>query len=407
MSGDRPRSETGRVSRMTNINKNAGEVPELTSMKRGQGFRSSFSGKVATLFGVSGALGRHVASRVGKTGTQVILPYRGDHYDVLRLKLVGDLGQTLFTEWHLQDEASIMKAIKHSDVVINMVGREWETKNFKFDDVHNEGARRLARCARQAGARTFIHVSHLLASENPERCWGKGSEYLKSKFRGDMAVLEEFPDATIIRPSEMIGVNDWFSRYYHAWGRRGFGYQIPLWRKGLYTVKAPITTKNVTDAIVAAIDDPNAKGKIYEATGPDRYTLHDLVEYMFTLLDVDWAANKYQIMDIRLMPLPLVKALVIQNMPFGQKMFTACTVEKLERGSLSDMSQGYQSVVDLGVKLDHIQDILFWHMEPWRKTRYLHGPIDPTQVPLKALSRLEEEQIHAEGQQTPLKILGL
>ena len=78
--------------------------------------------------------------------------------------------QTLFTEFHLQDEASIMKAIKHSDIVINMIGREWETKNFKFDDVNNEGARMLARCARQSGARTFIHVSHLLASENPEVC---------------------------------------------------------------------------------------------------------------------------------------------------------------------------------------------------------------------------------------------
>ena len=41
---------------------------------------------------------------------------------------------------------------------------------------------------------------------------GKGSEYLKSKWRGDMAVLEEFPDATIIRSSEMVGVNDWFTR---------------------------------------------------------------------------------------------------------------------------------------------------------------------------------------------------
>ena len=56
-------------------------------------------------------------------------------------------------------------------------------------------------------------------------------------------------------------------RYYHAWGRRGFGYQIPLWRKGHYTIKAPVTAKNVTDAVVAAMDNPNAKGKIYEAVG--------------------------------------------------------------------------------------------------------------------------------------------
>ena len=39
------------------------------------------------------------------------------------------------------------------------------------------------------------------------------SGYLKSKFLGDMAVMEEFPDATIIRPSEMIGTQDWFTWY--------------------------------------------------------------------------------------------------------------------------------------------------------------------------------------------------
>ena len=102
--------------------------------------------------------------------------------------------------------------------------------------------------------------------------------------------------------------------------------------------------------------------------------MHDLVEYMYTLLDVDWAANKYQIMDLRLMPLPLVKAFVIQNMPFGQKFFTACTLEKLLRSSLSDVSQGYPSIEQLGVQLEAMPDVLFWHMEPWRKTRYEYIP---------------------------------
>lgn len=75
----------------------------------------------------------------------MILPYRGDFYDVARLKVCGDLGQVLFTPYHLQDEESIAKAVRYSNVVINLVGRDYETKNFKFHDVHVDGARRLAR----------------------------------------------------------------------------------------------------------------------------------------------------------------------------------------------------------------------------------------------------------------------
>lgn len=66
---------------------------------------------------------------------QIIIPYRGDHYDVLRLKLVGDLGQVLFIPYHLCDEDAIRKAVKHSNIVINLVGRDWETRNFSFDKV--------------------------------------------------------------------------------------------------------------------------------------------------------------------------------------------------------------------------------------------------------------------------------
>lgn len=92
---------------------------------------------------------------------QLIIPYRGDAYYVKDLKLVGDLGQVLFQPYHLQDDESIRKAIKYSNVVINLVGRDWETKNFKFNDVHVEGARRIARISREMGIERLIHLSAL------------------------------------------------------------------------------------------------------------------------------------------------------------------------------------------------------------------------------------------------------
>lgn len=87
---------------------------------------------------------------------------------MLRLRLVGDLGQVLFHPYHLMDDESIRIAVKYSNVVINLVGRDYETKCFDFNKVHVEGARKLARIAKECGVETFIHVSSLNASENPE-----------------------------------------------------------------------------------------------------------------------------------------------------------------------------------------------------------------------------------------------
>lgn len=117
----------------------------LSSLKRGTGGRSSFNGLVVTVFGSTGFLGRHVVNKLGKIGSQVICCYRGDSYDVRPLKPCGDLGQILFHFYNLRDEDSIKEAIKHSNVVINLVGRNFETKNFNFKDVHIDGARRIAK----------------------------------------------------------------------------------------------------------------------------------------------------------------------------------------------------------------------------------------------------------------------
>ena len=84
-------------------------------MRRGGGGRSSFSGIVATVFGAQGFVGGATVNRLGilmnfivnnnlilfyflaKEGSQIIVPYRGDTYNLRELRLLGDLGQVLFT----------------------------------------------------------------------------------------------------------------------------------------------------------------------------------------------------------------------------------------------------------------------------------------------------------------------
>lgn len=98
----------------------------------------------------------------------MILPHRCDRYHALPLKLCGDLGQVLFHPWNLKDEESILKCIKYSNVVINLVGKDFETNNFDYYEVHVEGARRLANLAKKCNVEHFIHVSCLNAEEKPK-----------------------------------------------------------------------------------------------------------------------------------------------------------------------------------------------------------------------------------------------
>lgn len=71
-------------------------TPAATALKRGTGGRSSFNGSVVTVFGGGGFLGKCVVNRLGKVGSQIVIPYRGDPGRVQPLKLAGDLGQVLF-----------------------------------------------------------------------------------------------------------------------------------------------------------------------------------------------------------------------------------------------------------------------------------------------------------------------
>lgn len=62
---------------------------------------------------------------------QIVTAYRGDDYDVRHLKLAGDLGQVVFCHYNLRDEESIRRAVKHSNVVINLVGRDFRTWQYE------------------------------------------------------------------------------------------------------------------------------------------------------------------------------------------------------------------------------------------------------------------------------------
>lgn len=94
--------------------------------------------------------------------------------------------------------------MRNSDIVYNLIGRDYSTKNFSLDQVHVEGAARIARICREEGVPTFVHVSALGASTEAPSVW------LQSKAKGEAAVKKANPNAIIVRPGWMYGHEDRF-----------------------------------------------------------------------------------------------------------------------------------------------------------------------------------------------------
>ncbi|KAM5263405.1 NADH dehydrogenase [ubiquinone] 1 alpha subcomplex subunit 9, mitochondrial [Ctenodactylus gundi] len=240
----------------------------------GKGGRSSVSGIVATVFGATGFLGRYVVNHLGRMGSQVIIPYRCDTYDYMHLRPMGDLGQLIFLEWDARDKDSIRRAVQHSNVVINLIGRDWETRNFDFEDVFVKIPQSIAQISREAGVEKFIHVSHLNADIR------SSSRYLRNKAVGEKAVRDAFPEATIIKPSDIFGREDRFLN--HFANMRSFG-GVPLISLGKKTMKQPVYVVDVSKGIINALKEPDARGKTFAFVGPNQYVLLDLVRYIIAV----------------------------------------------------------------------------------------------------------------------------
>lgn len=103
-----------------------------------------------------------------------------------------------------RDEESIIASIKNSDVVVNLIGKYYETKhlvptrradgslsriNYSYEDVNVKIPETLARLSREAGVKSFIHMSALAA--DPE----SSSRWARTKAEGEAAVRQQFPEA--------------------------------------------------------------------------------------------------------------------------------------------------------------------------------------------------------------------
>ncbi len=259
--------------------------------------------KNVVVFGGSGFIGRHIVRRLAATGAQITIPMR-DPEKSLVLKTMGDVGQIVSFPCDVRHDASVAAAIGKADTVINLLGILYEKGQNTFQSVHVETTARIARLAREQGAKTFVHLSALGVSANSE------SAYARSKAAGEQAVRAFFPEAGILRPSIVFGPEDNFFNLFSVLAR--FAPALPLIGGG-HSKFQPVYVGDVADAVMKILAKPQLTGQSYDLGGPQVYSFKELLQMMLKvtgrkrcLINLPWPLATLEAAFMELMPHPLL-----------------------------------------------------------------------------------------------------
>ena len=87
-------------------------------------------------------------------GTRCVIPFRGDDMEWRDLRVMGDYGMVVPLPYSPRDVDSVRAAIRNSDIVINLIGKDYETThfapnliNYSFEDTHHSVAETIAKIA--------------------------------------------------------------------------------------------------------------------------------------------------------------------------------------------------------------------------------------------------------------------
>lgn len=303
----------------------------MTAMRDGGG--------LATVFGGSGFVGRHTVRALAKAGWRVRAAVRRPDL-AGHLQPMGTVGQIHSVQANLRYPESVAAACAGADVVINLVGILAPSGNQSFEAVQAAGARVIAKAARQAGASRVIHVSAIGADRKSP------AAYARTKAEGEAGMLEEFPDAIILRPSIVFGPEDaFFNRFAALAGMSPF---LPLIGGGK-TRFQPVFVGDLAAAIAAAAAGQGTPGRIYEIGGPEVLTFRQLLDKTQTWTD---RRRVY-------LPLPFwaakLQALMTKPLPNALRPITVDQVRLLQRDNVVSEAAKKEgrTLAGLGVTAPH------------------------------------------------------
>jgi NADH dehydrogenase len=218
-----------------------------------------------TVFGGTGFLGRRIVRHLLDHGFPVRAASR-------RPERVGAASRPDVapetTKADIHDEATVAAALFGAYGAVNAVSLYVERGRETFDAVHVEAAARVARLARKSGVERLIHVSGI--GSDP----ASSAPYIAARGRGEIAVQQAFPGATLIRPAVMCGPDDAFLTTVVRLLRILPVY--PVFGRG-ETRLQPVYVEDVAEGIARVSFGEGESVVSYEFAGARVYTYKELV----------------------------------------------------------------------------------------------------------------------------------
>jgi len=315
------------------------------------GGRHSLGGHTITVFGATGFLGRYIVNRLARAGNTVVIPYR-EEMAKRHLKVTGDLGRIVMMEYDLRNTASIDESVRHSDIVMNLVGRDYPTKNFSLEDVHVEGTQRIADAVAKYDVDRFIHLSsHSAHPDSP-------SEFYRTKYAGEQVARSIFPETTIVRPAPVFGFED---RLLHRLAKAS----NILTANNMTESFWPVHSIDVGKALEQIAMDDSTAGETFELFGPKKYTMGEVSE----LVDREIFHKRRHI--------NVPKAILAPAMGLMNKLlwWDVGSKDEVEREFCNQfIDESAKTFKDLGIEAGDIANFTYKYLQGYRSSSYYDLP---------------------------------
>ncbi len=231
--------------------------------------------KNCLIFGGSGQIGRNLIRKLTKNHYRVTVVTRNVHQKSYIIKTQANAGYIDVVEANIFDEKKIRALFRKTDICINLVGILFENKKGNtFKNIHSVFPSLLAKLSKEYNLKHFIHISALGINEATD------SNYARSKLDGESKIFENFPLATVLRPSIVYSVDDNFTTNFMTLLNRLP--LFPLYYNG-NTKFSPIHCSDLTDIIHFIISN-NIYSKIIECIGPETITLKEILQKLLILI---------------------------------------------------------------------------------------------------------------------------